>query len=151
MDRCTGSAITLWTYGPVLFLCCANFLIVVKVKALGGRERATSVFTKIFKLHHVRYVLRPIGMKGKIFELCFKEHFRAASAMLWEGRKKGRLSPAFLADAVAYSQFLFNRAPNDHIDSSTTPWSILTGEKPRWDKLRVFGCCCFEHIPKNEH
>ena len=26
-----------------------------------------------------------------------------------------------------YSQFLFNRAPNDHIGSSTTPWTMLTG------------------------
>ena len=74
-------------------------------------------------------------------------NFRAANAMLWEGR----LSPAFWADALAYSQFLFNRAPNDHIGSSTTPWTMLTGEKPRWDKLRVFGCDCFEHIPNNEY
>jgi len=26
-----------------------------------------------------------------------------------------------------YSQFLFNRAPNDHIGSSTTPWKMLNG------------------------
>jgi len=58
-------------------------------------------------------VLRPIEMKEKLAELWFKGHFRAASAMLWEGR----FSPAFWADALAYSQFLFNRAPNDHIGS----------------------------------
>ena len=115
-------------------------------ETLGDRERASSAFTKICKLHHVRHVLRPIEMKEKLAELWFKEHFRAANAMLWEGR----LSPAFWADALAYSQFLFNRAPNDHIGSSTTPWTMLTGEKPRWDKLRVFGCDCFEHIPNNE-
>ena len=62
--------------------------------------------------------------KENLAELWFKKHFRAANAMLWEGR----LSPAFWADALLdYSQFLFSRAPNGHIGSSTTPWTMLTG------------------------
>ena len=51
-------------------------------ETLGDRERATSAFTQICKLHHVRHVLRPIEMKEKLAELWFKEHFRAANAML---------------------------------------------------------------------
>jgi hypothetical protein len=66
--------------------------------------------------------------------------------MLWEAR----LSPAFWADAVANPQYLFNRLPNVKLPDSATPWSVLTGERARWDKFRVFGADVFEHIPNNE-
>ena len=55
--------------------------------------------------------------------------------MLWEAR----LSPAFWADAVAYSQYLYNRIPNAKLPKGETPWSALTGERARWDNFRVFG------------
>ena len=67
--------------------------------------------------------------------------------MLWEAR----LSPAFWADAAAYSKFLFNRIPNAKLPDGATPWSALTGERARWDKFRVFGADVFEHIPNNEY
>jgi len=28
---------------------------------------------------------------------------------------------------------------------------MLTSEKPRWGKVRVFGCDCFEHTPNSEY
>jgi hypothetical protein len=91
--------------------------------------------------HHVT----PVESKEKIAEAWFRDHFRAADAMLWEAR----LSPAFWKDAIAYSQFLANRTPNEHV-GPTTPWSMLTGSRTRWDKFRVFGCDCYRHIPNDK-
>jgi len=95
----------------------------------------------------VKHVLRPVEMKENLAENWFREHFRAANSMLWEAR----LSPVFWADAVKYSQFLFNRAPNDHVGEHTTPYEVVTGQKPRWDKFKVFGCDAFQHIPNNPY
>ena len=95
----------------------------------------------------ILHVLTPVESHEKVAEVWFRDHFRAANAMLWEAR----LSPAFWADAVAYSQFLFNRIPNAKLPDGATPWSALTGERARWDKFRVFGADVFEHIPNNEY
>jgi hypothetical protein len=64
--------------------------------------------------------------------------------MLYEAR----LSPAFWADAVANSQYIFSCTPNDHV-GDTTPWTAATTERARWDRFKVFGCDCFEHIPND--
>jgi hypothetical protein len=96
------------------------------------------------KIHHV---VTAIEMKANLAEVFFREHFRAANAMLWEAR----LSPAFWADAVAYSSFLYNRTPNSHTGMHTTPLTLVTGEKPNWSKIRTFGCDVFQHIPNNPY
>ena len=116
---------------------------------ISDRDRKLSEFDRICAAQEpkVKHVLQPIEMKEKVAEIWFKDHFRAANAFLWEAR----LSPAFWADAIAYSQYLWNRTPNDHVGDTTTPWTILTGEKPRWDRFRVFGCDVWEHIPNNQY
>ena len=98
------------------------------------------------------FIPTPVGassieMKEKLAEAYLKEHFSACNAMLWAGR----LSPCFWADCIAYSNYLWNRCGNSHIGYETTPWTIATGEIPRWDKVKVFGCQCFEHIPNNQY
>jgi hypothetical protein len=95
----------------------------------------------------ILHKLTPVESHEKVAEVWFRDHFRAANAMLWEAR----LSPAFWADAVAYSQYLFNRIPNAKLPDGASPWTALTGERTRWDKFRVFGADVFEHIPNNEY
>jgi len=65
--------------------------------------------------------------------------------MLWTAR----LSPAFWADAVAYSCYLYNRTPNSHVGLHTTPYFMVTGENPNWSRFRTFGSDVFQHIPNN--
>ena len=89
-----------------------------------------SVYSPIVHTHNVTAV----ESKEKLAEVWFREHFRAADAMLWEAR----LSPAFWVDAVSPSQYLANRTPNGHTGGVITPHQMLTGERARWDKLRVF-------------
>jgi hypothetical protein len=111
------------------------------------RDRRQHSFDDFCSKHEpkVLHTVTPVGSKEKLAELWFRDHFEAANVMLWEAR----LSPAFWPDAVAYSNFIANRMPNAHIGPST-PWTLLTGERARWDKLKVFGCDCYEHIPSNE-
>mgnify|MGYP002631971453 FL=1 len=113
------------------------------------RDRAVHSFDQVCASQQppIRHILRPIEMKEKLAEAYFKEHFSACNAMLWAGR----LSPCFWADCIAYSNYLWNRCGNSHIGYKTTPWTIATGEIPRWDKVKVFGCQCFEHIPNNQY
>ena len=109
------------------------------------RDRGLTEFTKICeaaspKIHHV---VTAVEMHEKLAEVWFRDHFEAVDAMLWDAR----LSPVFWADALAYSQHVANRVPRP--GSDLTPWELATGDKPRWDKFKVFGCDVYEHIPNN--
>ena len=95
----------------------------------------------------VRHIIQPVEMKEKVAENSFRYLFRAVNAMLWEAR----LSPAFWEDACAYAQYLWNRTPNSHTGDDTTPWTLLTGQRARWDKFKVFGCDVWQHIPNNPY
>jgi hypothetical protein len=94
----------------------------------------------------IRYTATPVEMKKRLAEVWFREHFKAADTMLWEAR----LSPCFWADAIAYSNYLAIRTPNSHV-GPTTPWTMVTGERARWDKFRVFGSDCYRHRPNNPY
>ena len=116
---------------------------------LADRDRRIHQFGSICAAQSpaIKHLLRPVELKENLADNWFREHFRAANSMLWEAR----LSPVFWADAVKYSQFLFNRTPNDHVGMHTSPYEIVTGQKPRWDKFKVFGCDAFQHIPNNPY
>ena len=83
-------------------------------------------------------------MHEKLAETCFLDLFRDVNAMLWEAR----LSPAFWVDACAYACLIFNATPNV-LGDSLTPYGVITGRRPRWDKFKVFGCDVYEVIPNN--
>ena len=50
---------------------------------------------------------------------------------------------------MATAVYLRNRSPTTTV-KGMTPCEALTGEKPRVDTLRVFGCLAYTHIPKDE-
>ena len=109
------------------------------------RDRRISAFREICEAQtpKVRHVVQPTEDKEKIAEIWNKKHFDAANTMLWHAH----LSPVFWSEAVAYSQYLENRTPLS--DDTLSPWEIVTGERPRFDKMKVFGCDVYEHIPNN--
>ena len=113
---------------------------------LADRDRSLSALDKYCAAQspNIKHQVTPVGAKEKIAEAWFKDHFDAADAMLFEAR----LSPAFWADAVLYSQYLYNRMPNLHTGTST-PHQMLTGQRARWDKIRVFGADAFMLIPND--
>jgi hypothetical protein len=93
----------------------------------------------------ILHTVTPVESHEFVAESWFHDHFRAAEVMLWEAR----LSPAFWADAVLYSQYVYNRMPNSKTGPST-PWEMLTGTRARWDKLRVFGSDVYQLIPNDK-
>ena len=55
----------------------------------------------------------------------------------------------FWAEALSTATYLRNRSPTK-AETEMTPYEAWTGEKPRVDHLRIFGCQAFVHIPKDE-
>ena len=62
---------------------------------------------------------------------------------------EAKLPRRFWAEAVATAVYLRNRSPTTAV-KGMTPCEALTGEKPRVDTLRVFGCLAYAHIPKDK-
>ena len=62
---------------------------------------------------------------------------------------EAKLPRRFWAEAVATAVYLRNRNPTTAV-KGMTPCEALTGEKPRVDTLRVFGCLVYAHIPMDE-
>ena len=55
----------------------------------------------------------------------------------------------FWAEALSTATYICNRSPTKAV-CGMTPHEAWTGEKPRVDGLRVFGCQVSVHIPKDE-
>ena len=69
----------------------------------------------------------------------------AARAMLLE---KG-LPKRFWAEAVSTAVYLLNRCPTKAVQNKT-PIEAWSGRKPSAKHLKVFGCICYSHIPKEK-
>ncbi|KAK3895615.1 hypothetical protein Pcinc_000538 [Petrolisthes cinctipes] len=55
----------------------------------------------------------------------------------------------FWAEALSTACYLKNRSPARALKGKT-PCQALMGKKPTVHHLRVFGCVCYAHVPKNE-
>ena len=60
-----------------------------------------------------------------------------------------KLPHKFWAEALSTACYLKNRSPARALDG-VTPYQALTGRKPDVKHLRIFGCICYAHIPKDE-
>lgn len=56
------------------------------------------------------------------------------------------LEKKFWAEALSVACYVRNRATCQPLTSTTTPFEVLTGEKPDVSNLAVFGCKCFYKI-----
>ena len=59
------------------------------------------------------------------------------------------LPKKFWAEALYTAVYLRNRSPTKAL-SERTPFEVWHEEKPQVDHLKVFGCICYAHIPKDE-
>ena len=58
------------------------------------------------------------------------------------------LSHKFWGEALSTAAYLRNRSPTKAV-KGMTPYEAWTGEKPKVDHLRIFGCQAFVHVPKD--
>ena len=77
-------------------------------------------------------------------EAFFKESFSALEPMLFEAR----LSPAFWGDCLQYYVFLFNETPQKALNGNS-PKQLVTGQRPNWNSVRVFGADAYMVIPND--
>ena len=59
------------------------------------------------------------------------------------------LPKRFWAEALSTAIYLRNRSPTKAV-IGMTPLESWSGKKPNVEHLRVFGCLCYAHIPKDE-
>lgn len=61
---------------------------------------------------------------------------------------ESKLDKIFWGDALLTSVYLLNRLESSTIPKNTTPASMWYGYNPDLNKIRVFGCVAYAHIPK---
>ena len=57
---------------------------------------------------------------------------------------QARLPVSFWGESILTASHLINRTPSQVLKAKT-PYEVLFGKKPDFDKLRVFGCLCYSH------
>ena len=62
---------------------------------------------------------------------------------------ESKLPKRFWAEALSTAAYLRNRSPTNAV-IGMTPYEAWTGDKPSVKHLRVFGCVCYAHVPKDE-
>jgi len=110
-------------------------------------ERAHHAFRAACNRNNIDHTVTPVGDKEKYAERWNKEHFKTIDVYLWNAR----LAPQFWSYALDYSVYQYNRTPVKVGDVwFKSPHHYYTGEVPRWDKWRVFGCDAFNLIANNK-
>ena len=57
---------------------------------------------------------------------------------------QSKLPTSFWGESILTASHLINRTPTQVLNNKT-PYEVLFGKKPDFDKLRVFGCLCYSH------
>lgn len=56
----------------------------------------------------------------------------------------------FWGEAVNTATYLINRIETSALNKNITPAEVWYGQRPAVEKIRVFGCKAYSHIPKEE-
>lgn len=121
-----------------------------KVKILrsdNGGEYTSKEFTTYLKREGIRHQLTvpKTPEQNGIAERMNRTLVEAVRSMLSDAQ----LPKRFWAETLSTAVFLRNRSPTSAVQGKT-PFEAWTNEKPNVNHLRVFGCLCFAHIPKDE-
>ena len=82
------------------------------------------------------------GSKGNgIVERYHRTVFEIASSFLLQAH----MSPLFWPEAYRYAELMYNRMTTVHT-GEFSPYELVYRRRPRFDRIRVFGCDIYEHI-----
>ena len=118
-----------------------------KLRSDNGGEYLSDLFTTYFKrqgIHH-QTTIRKTPEQNGVAERMNRTLEETIRAMLSESG----LPKAFWAEALSTATYLRNRSPTKAV-AEKTPLEAWSGEKPNVQNLRIFGCICYAHIPKDE-
>ena len=121
-----------------------------RLKALrtdNGGEYTSNEFVKYLKAEGVRHELTipKTPEQNGVAERLNRTLVEMIRSMLVDSK----LPQKFWAEALSTAVYLRNRSPTKAV-TDMTPFEAWTGEKPRVDHLRVFGCAAYALIPKDE-
>lgn len=111
-------------------------------------ERALHSFRALCSRNNIIHTVTPVDDKEKYAERWIKENFKLVDTTMWNAR----LGAQFWTYALNYVSHQRNRTPAE-VNGVwyKAPHHYFTGEVPRWDKYRVFGCDAFSMIPHNKY
>ena len=121
-----------------------------KLKTLrtdNGGEYTSTKFTAYLKAEGVRHecTIPKTPEQNGVAERLNRTLVESSRSMLLDAN----LPHKFWAEAVSTAVYLRNRSPTKAVKEKT-PYEAWHGEKPKVEKLRVFGCDAYSHIPKDE-
>ena len=117
------------------------------IRTDNGGEYLSTEFQQFLKsegVRHERTVPRNPERNG-VSERMNRTLIESVRAMLSDSK----LPKKFWAEALSTAAYLRNRSPTKSVQGKT-PYEALTGEKPRVDHLKVFGCAAYAHVPSQE-
>ena len=110
-----------------------------------GGEYRLGNFIKYCKYHGIvhQFTIPHIPKQNRIAE----RKNRTLVECAWSMMKGKNLSNDFWVEAISTIVYLKNRSPTRCLDHKT-PFKALYDSKPTVNKLMIFGCKYFAHIPK---
>ena len=121
-----------------------------KVKILrsdNGGEYTSNKFEDYLKKEGIRheYTIPKTPEQNGVSERMNRTLVEKVRSMLIDSK----LPQRFWAEALSTAAYLLNRSPTKSLNNKT-PFEEWTGEKPRVNHLKIFGCLAYTHIPKDE-
>ena len=106
-------------------------------------DKTFTAFERVAEEHDVVVEASPRdGSTGNgLVERYHRIIFEMASSFL----RRSRMSPLFWVEAYKYAEFLYNRMTTAST-GEFTPYELVYGKRPRFDRVKVFGCDMFEHL-----
>ena len=118
-----------------------------KLKAIhtdNGGEFTSSEFEAHLQAEGVKHELTKPEQNG-VAECMNRTHVETIRSLLFYAN----LPHKFWGEDLSTAAYLHNRSPTKAV-KEMTPYEAWTGEKPKVDHLRIFGCQAFVHVPKDE-
>ena len=121
-----------------------------KIKTLrsdNGGEYTSTEFVQYLKKEGIRheFTVPKTPEQNGVAERMNRTLLEVVRSMLSESK----LPKRFWLEALATATYVRNRSPTKAV-IGMTPFEAWNDEKPDVDILRVFGCICFAHVPKDE-
>ena len=120
---------------------------VKKLRTDNGGEYTSTEFESYLKKEGIehQYTIPKTPEQNGVSERMNRTLVEAVRTMLADSRLPHR----FWAEALSTAAYLVNRSPTRTLDGKT-PFEAWYGKKPNVNHLRVFGCCAYTHVPKDE-
>ena len=104
----------------------------------GGELARSSAFKEV--VHMAGYTLEITGSDNSSQNAIAERPHRTLADMVRAGLENSGLHYKFWSDALLHAVYIKNRLPHAHFHHTTTPYTRLTGKRPNFSNLRVFGC-----------